>query len=93
MVRISTLLFLIACASDIQPDEYLHLLGQWKDFDQKIETANMDDTTHDLLLLELAIRSPQHSTLLCKRVKTTAAIEKCQQVIGRPHLSAPSPKP
>lgn len=42
--------------------------------------------TGDLLLLTLAIRNPSAAGQFCKQVRSEPAKEKCQQVIGRPHL-------
>ena len=49
--------------------------------------------TQDLLLLTLAIRNPSEAGRFCKKVTTDAAKEKCQQVIGRPHLQLSKPQP
>jgi hypothetical protein len=46
--------------------------------------------SRDLLLLRLALSEPRRAPRLCARVSTPGAVEKCQQVLGRPHLgSAP----
>ena len=45
-----------------------------------------DETSRDLVLLRLAIAAPRHAAELCRRVHTAGAEEKCQQVLGRPHL-------
>lgn len=56
-----------------------------------------DATSRDLVLLRLAIAAPRHAAALCRRVHTAGAEEKCQQVLGRPHLGtqrrAPQPPP
>ena len=56
-----------------------------------------DETSRDLVLLRLAIAAPRHAAALCGRVRTAGAQEKCQQVLGRPHLGterrAPKPPP
>jgi hypothetical protein len=56
-----------------------------------------DVTSRDLVLLRLAIAAPRHAAALCGRVRTAGAEEKCQQVLGRPHLGterrAPKPPP
>ena len=49
--------------------------------------------TQDLLLLTLAIRNPSEAGKFCKKVSTESAKEKCQQVIGRPHLQLSKPQP
>lgn len=46
-----------------------------------------DPGSRDLLLLRLAIADPPRAGRLCKRVETEGAIARCQQVLGRPHLS------
>lgn len=48
--------------------------------------------TRDLLLLTLAIRNPASAGQFCKQVDTEPAKEKCQQVIGRPHLQLSKPQ-
>lgn len=45
-----------------------------------------DPRSRDLLLLRLAIASPSTAGFLCNRVTTDGAQQKCQQVLGRPHL-------
>ena len=47
---------------------------------------------NDLLLLTLAVRNPQQAPVFCEKVKSTAAREKCRQVIGRPHLQVSAPQ-
>ena len=53
--------------------------------------AQVDEPeSRDLLLLRLALSEPRRAPRLCARVRTPGAVEKCQQVLGRPHLgSAP----
>lgn len=46
-----------------------------------------DDTSRDLLLLRLAVNHPDQAGLLCRQTTTPPAKQKCQQVLGRPHLS------
>lgn len=46
-----------------------------------------DDTSRDLLLLRLAVNHPDKASLLCRQTTTPPAQQKCQQVLGRPHLS------
>ena len=45
-----------------------------------------DPRSRDLLLLRLAIASPSTAGFLCNKVETDGARQKCQQVLGRPHL-------
>ena len=49
--------------------------------------------TRDLLLLTLAIRNPSSAGQFCKQVRSKVAQEKCQQVIGRPHLQLHEAQP
>lgn len=48
--------------------------------------------TQDVLLLTLAIRNPNEANRFCKKIQTANAKEKCQQVIGRPHLQLSKPQ-
>ena len=48
--------------------------------------ATASPQSHDLLLLRLAIDAPAQAGALCQQVQTDGAREKCQQVLGRPHL-------
>ena len=88
MVTISTILLLIACNTEPNIEKYRPLLGDWKAFDEQldVEKKTLDSTTIDLLLLDLAVQEPIFAFELCKKVQTEQAKEKCQQVIGRPHL-------
>jgi hypothetical protein len=54
-------------------------------------TAAGDATAQDLLRVQLAVDSPQQADSLCARVTTEFAKEKCQQVLGRPHLRPATP--
>lgn len=45
-----------------------------------------DPRSRDLLLLRLAISSPATAGYLCTKVETEGARQRCQQVLGRPHL-------
>ena len=45
-----------------------------------------DVSSRDLLLLRLAIASPATAGFLCTKVETEGARQKCEQVLGRPHL-------
>lgn len=48
--------------------------------------AITDPDARDLVLLRLAVQHPERAGELCGRVQTDVAREKCQQVLGRPHL-------
>ena len=81
-------LIVLGCQSNqLKLDEYAELMNDWKVFDQRIST--MEIAQRDLLLLRLAVQHPSKSSHLCKRVQSKNAIEKCKQVIGRPHLTTP----
>ena len=85
-------IYVIGCQSTSeQPEDWHPLLGDWKRFDERLQTVD-DLVSKDLLLLQLAVQQPRHSTELCKRVQSSGAKEKCKQVIGRPHLTIPRPK-
>ena len=86
MVSLSFFFFLTACSSDKEDLEAL--LGDWKPFDIQLEQSSLAKEDKDLLLLSLAVENPQYSSELCKKIQTKPAKEKCQQVIGRPHLQA-----
>lgn len=45
-----------------------------------------DPTARDLLLVRLAFDTPSSSTALCAKVTTPIGKQRCQQIIGRPHL-------
>ncbi len=47
--------------------------------------------TRDMLLLELATAEPQQGGRLCARITTDYGREKCQKVVGRPHLQGVGP--
>ncbi|MCB9776992.1 MAG: hypothetical protein H6742_00335 [Alphaproteobacteria bacterium] len=54
--------------------------------------ATLDPGSRDLLLLRLAVAEPARAGQLCRQVATATAAEKCNQVLGRPHLGT-TPKP
>ena len=78
------LLLMGACTNEPNLEALESKLGQWTDFEKQIESYSLEQ--QDLLRLQLAVRYPKHSQYLCKKVQSTLAIEKCKQVIGRPHL-------
>ena len=80
----------LGCNNNDDLEEYVELMNNWKAFDAKIAKLNVSQ--RDLLLLRLAVRNPSQSSKLCKRVQSQNAIEKCKQVIGRPHLTTPQPQ-
>lgn len=56
-----------------------------------------DPQARDLLLLRLAVDDPARAGALCAQVTDPAAVARCRQVLGRPHLGglpqAPRPAP
>lgn len=46
-----------------------------------------DPVARDLVLLRLAVDHPERANALCAQTKTPTGREKCDKVIGRPHLS------
>ncbi len=89
-ISIIFLIFLGCQSKELELDEYSALMSDWQSFDETVST--MEVTQRDLLLLRLAVQHPSQSAHLCNRVQTQNAIEKCKQVIGRPHLTTPKPK-
>lgn len=72
--------------------------GQLDKAGLKQAMSQIDDaTSRDLILLRLAILAPTEAMGLCREVSTDGAREKCQQVLGRPHLGTtrkpPEPPP
>jgi len=45
--------------------------------------------SRDLLRLRLAVRDPAQARSFCEEVEGDEARRKCEQVLGRPHLSVP----
>lgn len=62
--------------------------GDLQGFEAALGTLE-DPLARDLVRLRLAIDDPSRADRLCGRVETGAGREKCQQVLGRPHLRAP----
>jgi hypothetical protein len=48
--------------------------------------------SRDLVRLRLAILDPQQGPTICAEVETASAKDRCQRVVGRPHLASP-PRP
>ena len=88
---ISTLL-LIACANQSKWDDQTleRMVVEPIFLEETLATHPVD--TQDLLLLTLAIRNPSAAGQFCKQVRSDMAKEKCQQVIGRPHLQLSKPQ-
>ena len=53
--------------------------------------AGLDPTSRDLLLVRLAMDTPTSSAVLCGRVATAIGRQRCQQILGRPHLRGQAP--
>ena len=46
----------------------------------------LDPLTRDLARVRLAVLYPKEATRLCGEVREPVALQKCQQILGRPHL-------
>ena len=68
-----------------------HLSESPRDLDNTLQHGSIEH--NDLLLLTLAVRHPSKAPVFCKKVQSKSAQEKCQQVIGRPHLQLSKPQP
>ncbi len=53
--------------------------------------VGLDPTNRDLLLVRLAMDTPTSSAVLCGRVTTDIGRQRCQQILGRPHLRGQAP--
>ena len=51
-----------------------------------------DTASRDLVLLRLAFDRPERGQALCQMVRTAPVKDKCDKVVGRPHLAGP-PRP
>ena len=77
-------------------------LVETDELEAKLSTLEATED-RDMVLYRLAVNHPQQASRLCQMVTTRAFVEKCQQVVGRPHLSttprpsqprpSPSPRP
>lgn len=54
-------------------------------------TAVEDPVVRDMMRLALAADHPQRASELCAATTTAYGKEKCQQVLGRPHLQSVKP--
>ena len=70
---------------DCRFDEAKKLVGDKAEFTAAIATIE-DPTARDLVLVRLAFELPSSSAALCSQVTTTIGKQRCQQIIGRPHL-------
>ncbi len=48
--------------------------------------ATLEPVSRDLLLIRLAVQQPQRARWLCEHVTTAEGQERCQRIVGRPHL-------
>ena len=83
------LLFLLACFQETKPtaQTLLPMLNNPKALEVELQKLS-SPVEKDLVLLQLAVRQPKYARMLCKKIQTDNAKEKCQQIIGRPHLGA-----
>ena len=85
----SSLIYLLGCQQERDSvEDWTPLLGNWDEFDAQLNQVS-DPMTRDVLLIQLAVQNLQYSNILCQKVETHGAKEKCQKVIERPHLTAP----
>ncbi len=54
----------------------------------KAATADLDDSSHDLLITRLAFQQPTHARWLCQGMRTEEGLTRCKRLLGRPHLGA-----
>ncbi len=60
----------------------------------ELELAKVDDPTeHDLVALRLMVQNPSLFPLLCPRMKTKSARQRCERLEERPHLSERARRP
>lgn len=53
--------------------------------------VDLEPLARDLLLVRLAMDTPTASAVLCGRVSTDVGRQRCQQILGRPHLRGQPP--
>jgi hypothetical protein len=70
---------------DCRFDEAKKLVANKAEFTAAVATIE-DPTARDLLLVRLAFEVPSSSATLCSQVTTAIGKQRCQQIIGRPHL-------
>lgn len=60
----------------------------------ELELSNLqDDAEHDLVALRLMVQHPSLFPILCPRIRTSAARERCARLEERPHLSERAKRP
>ncbi|MEC7984999.1 MAG: hypothetical protein VX278_07540 [Myxococcota bacterium] len=80
------LFLLISCTpAEPTPESIVPLLEDSTALEQELQKIT-DPNQKDLLLLRTAVQSPKHAQMLCKKIQTPNAKEKCKQIVGRPHL-------
>lgn|GEM_PF-6346327 len=52
-----------------------------------------DPAEHDLVALRLMVQTPSLLPILCPRIRTSAARERCERLQERPHLSERARRP
>ncbi len=88
------MIWLLACTcdADCRFEKALAALhaGDRAGMRAEIEAVS-DPLQRDLLRLRVATAEPAKAGVLCTEVTTDFAREKCQQVLGRPHLHGTPP--
>lgn len=87
------LLLACTCDADCRFERALQALAAGDEVGMRAEIeAVKDPLQQDLLRLRVATAEPSRAGALCAEVSTPFAQEKCQQVLGRPHLQG-TPRP
>jgi hypothetical protein len=84
----------LACqsgSSSIYSPEEIQNLAENPERRQRV-LAELSLEQRDLLLLQLAVYNPTMAPKLCAEVQGDIAKDKCNQVIGRPHLQLSKPQ-
>ena len=70
--------------------QFAQVRQAWEQHDEAAMEAALqridDPLERELALVRLAILSPHEAPTLCGRVTQSVARQKCQQILGRPHL-------
>ncbi|MBM4390333.1 MAG: hypothetical protein FJ090_04355 [Deltaproteobacteria bacterium] len=88
------MIWLLACTcdADCRFDKALAALRSGDEAAMRAEIeAVSDPLQRDLVRLRVATVEPARAGKLCTEVTTDFAREKCQQVLGRPHLQGAPP--
>ncbi len=89
------MIFLLACTcdADCRFERALAALAAGNEAGMHEEIAKITDPLEqDLVRLRVATADPAGAATLCNDVTTDFARQKCQQVLGRPHLQG-TPRP